>query len=278
MSDNILVPAPLQYEPVANEDLLKFNDCAKTCKVKGDPEQLAKDWVSKLNDAIKSQNVDKVLRYFADDVAIWRDMLALQWEIRSFEDDKIRPFLEENLKESGMKNVEVSYECAPTVVSPFDNLEWLQVFISFDTAVGKAKGVLRLVQQTEEKSELKLFTIMSALDQIKGHEEKLGHNRPKGVDHGQHEEQTSYLSQRAYETGYKNHSPQVVVVGGGQAGLTVAARLKMMGVDALIVEKNKNIGDNWRNRYKFLVLHDPVWYDHLPYIIPGYLANLHSKR
>lgn len=33
-----------------------------------------------------------------------------------------------------------------------------------------------------------------------------------------------------------------------------------------MVDKNDKVGDNWRNRYHQLVLHDPVWYDHLPYI------------
>jgi len=40
----------------------------------------------------------------------------------------------------------------------------------------------------------------------------------------------------------------------------------MLGVDALIVDRNERIGDNWRMRYHQLVLHDPVWYDHMPYI------------
>jgi hypothetical protein len=56
------------------------------------------------------------------------------------------------------------------------------------------------------------------------------------------------------------------LAGAGQGGLTAAARLKVFGVDALIVDRNKRIGDNWRNRYHQLVLHDPVWYDHLPYL------------
>ena len=34
----------------------------------------------------------------------------------------------------------------------------------------------------------------------------------------------------------------------------------------IIVEKNPRAGDSWRNRYKSLCLHDPVWYDHMPYI------------
>jgi len=56
------------------------------------------------------------------------------------------------------------------------------------------------------------------------------------------------------------------VSGAGQAGLTAHARLKMLGVPALIVDRNAAIGDNWRKRYHQLVLHDPVWYDHMPYI------------
>lgn len=47
--------------------------------------------------------------------------------------------------------------------------------------------------------------------------------------------------------------------GAGQAGLASAARLKQLGVDALIVDQCESIGDNWRNRYHQLVLHDPVW-------------------
>lgn len=54
--------------------------------------------------------------------------------------------------------------------------------------------------------------------------------------------------------------------GAGQGGLTAAARLKMLGVKTLIIDRNERIGDNWRQRYHQLVLHDPVWYDHMPYI------------
>ena len=39
-----------------------------------------------------------------------------------------------------------------------------------------------------------------------------------------------------------------------------------LGVPALIVDRNPRPGDAWRNRYKSLCLHDPVWYDHLPYL------------
>lgn len=40
----------------------------------------------------------------------------------------------------------------------------------------------------------------------------------------------------------------------------------MLNVPTLIVDSNEAVGDNWRKRYHQLVLHDPVWYDHLPYM------------
>jgi putative flavoprotein involved in K+ transport len=58
----------------------------------------------------------------------------------------------------------------------------------------------------------------------------------------------------------------VVVIGGGQGGIVLGARLKRLGVSTIIIEKNPRPGDSWRNRYKSLCLHDPVWYDHLPYL------------
>ena len=51
----------------------------------------------------------------------------------------------------------------------------------------------------------------------------------------------------------------------------MGARLKQLEVPTIIIEKNKRPGDSWRNRYKSLCLHDPVWYDHLPYLpFPDY--------
>jgi cation diffusion facilitator CzcD-associated flavoprotein CzcO len=47
-------------------------------------------------------------------------------------------------------------------------------------------------------------------------------------------------------------------VGSGHSGLELAARLKLLGVRALVVERNHSIGDNWRNRYGALCLHWPV--------------------
>jgi putative flavoprotein involved in K+ transport len=60
-------------------------------------------------------------------------------------------------------------------------------------------------------------------------------------------------------------NPFVLIVGGGQGGLALGAQLADLGVNYLIVDKHPRVGDQWRSRYDSLVLHDPVWYDHLPF-------------
>ncbi len=58
---------------------------------------------------------------------------------------------------------------------------------------------------------------------------------------------------------------EVLIIGAGQSGLALAAQLQQLGVPYLVAEQNSRIGDNWRNRYDSLVLHDPVWVNHLPF-------------
>jgi hypothetical protein len=40
----------------------------------------------------------------------------------------------------------------------------------------------------------------------------------------------------------------------------------MLSVDTLLIDNEERIGDSWRKRYHQLVLHDPVWFDHMPYL------------
>src|SRR6185437_662745 len=102
----------------------------------------------------------------------------------------------------------------------------------------------------------------------KGFEERKGALRPMGVDRGVYRREQTWLEAKCAEeealgTG---RQPYCVVIGGGQGGIMLGARLKQLHVPTIILEKNSHPGDSWRNRYRSLVLHDPVWYDHLPYI------------
>src|SRR5436190_13539441 len=65
----------------------------------------------------------------------------------------------------------------------------------------------------------------------------------------------------------------VIVIGGGQAGLSVGYYLKSLGVDFLILDASARIGDAWRNRWDGLKLFSPAMYDGLdgmPFPAPKY--------
>jgi putative flavoprotein involved in K+ transport len=114
----------------------------------------------------------------------------------------------------------------------------------------------------------KAFTLLTTLDELKGHEEPVNERRPSGVRHGAFRDRVTWAESRtreATELGY-TVQPEVLIIGGGQGGIALGARLRQLGVPAIIVERNERPGDSWRKRYKSLALHDPVWYDHLPYI------------
>ena len=51
---------------------------------------------------------------------------------------------------------------------------------------------------------------------------------------------------------------QTVVIGGGQAGLSVGYHLARRGVPFVILEANPRIGDSWRRRWDSLRLFTPA--------------------
>ena len=56
----------------------------------------------------------------------------------------------------------------------------------------------------------------------------------------------------------------VLVIGGGQAGLVMGYQLAQRGQRFLIVDAGAQIGAAWRSRWDSLVLFTPAQYDNLP--------------
>jgi putative flavoprotein involved in K+ transport len=66
------------------------------------------------------------------------------------------------------------------------------------------------------------------------------------------------------------HNLDVLIIGGGQAGLAMGYHLKRAGHRFQIVERNARVGESWRNRHDSLVLFTPRAYSALPGLsVPG---------
>ena len=95
-----------------------------------------------------------------------------------------------------------------------------------------------------------------------------GRKRGRGAIHGAFRDRKSWQelkSEKEARLGYEDQ-PYCIIVCGWQGGIALGARLQLLVVPTIIIESNARAGDSWRKLYKSLCLHDPVWYDHLPYL------------
>ncbi|MEM9047455.1 MAG: NAD(P)/FAD-dependent oxidoreductase [Pseudomonadota bacterium] len=209
-----------------------------------------------LDAALSAQDAAAAAALF-EDGGYWRDLVSFTWNIRTMEGrGDIEAMLRDQLGAIGP----TGWQITPGEAEE-DGGGFLQAWIDFETLTGRGHGHIRL-------REGKIWTLLTTLVELKGHEEPRGPNRPHGVAHGADPSRKTWAEARAQEAqslGYSTQ-PEVVIVGGGQGGIALGARLRQLGVPTIIVEKNARPGDSWRKRYKSLCLHDPVWYDHLPYI------------
>lgn len=144
--------------------------------------------------------------------------------------------------------------------------ECVEVLFAFETAVGNGAGVIRLVPDPQAPSRLLAWTVVTTLEEIKGHEELFKRRAAAEPDNTRDFGGANWLERRDRARAYADRDPAVLVVGGGQAGLAIAARLTQLGVDTLIVDRHERIGDNWRKRYHSLTLHNEMHVNHLPYM------------
>ena len=143
----------------------------------------------------------------------------------------------------------------------------IEAIFKFETAQGRGNGIVRLTPDAGDGSDLKAWTLLTTLEELKGFEEQLGIARPRGNAYSRDFRGPNWLDLRKASAEYADRDPAVLVIGGGQSGLCIAARLKQLQVDTLIVDREARIGDNWRKRYHALTLHNQVQVNHLPYML-----------
>jgi len=212
-------------------------------------------WIETLGERLAQRNVDATLELFADE-CYWRDLLLFSWNLVTLEGKPaIRDLLETRLEQTLPQQWKLDGEATLT-----DGV--LEGWMSLETEAARGKGYVRL------KDGL-CWTLLTTMRELKGFEEPSGRRRPMGANHGHaHADKRNWLERRRDEQAALGITtqPYCLIVGGGQGGLGLAARLKRLGVPTLIIDKAERPGDQWRGRYKSLCLHDPVWYDHMPYL------------
>ena len=223
------------------------------------------NWLQSFNQVISQQkNIDeskKILSNLFFEDSHWRDILALTWKIQTVSGkSNVIENLLNKIMEVSAKSFQIDQRRTPPreVIRAGENV--IEVILRFKTKFGNCESVVRLCEDQERKGNFKAWSILTALSDLNS-------SNKKNLEQYQNIlEGPNWLDKRNEDRLYKNREPEVIVIGSGQAGLSIAARLKQQNIDTLIVDKNERVGDNWRNRYHSLKLHNQTHVNHLPYM------------
>lgn len=245
---------------------------------------ICSDWIDSFNELLNDhRRAAEFSGLFLDD-ACWRDLLCLAWDFHTLQGrNSIAAYAHDFIgtRRSVKFSLDDSAEHKKPARVPLDfegKVHCLQAWFNVETDTGRGKGIVKLVDDPSG-SGWRAFTLFTTLEELKGHEELIKERRPAGVRDGQDHGSANWQDKRIAEQEFQDgREPAVLILGisqslhdhpassphvagAGQGGLTLAARLKQLDVSTLLIDRNSRIGDNWRNRYHQLVLHDSVWYD-----------------
>jgi cation diffusion facilitator CzcD-associated flavoprotein CzcO len=224
------------------------------------------NWLAEFERALEQPN-SRTLRPLFHPDSFWRDVLALSWNLQTLNGaDAILEELPVLAGRTAPRRFKIDPERAAPRRVRRAGTETIEAIFSFETNDGRGHGIIRLIPDANDGGQLKAWTLLTALEELKGFEEAVGPARPRGQSYSRDFRGPNWLDQRKSAAAYAARDPTVLVVGGGQAGLSIAARLKQLAVDTLIVDREKRVGDNWRKRYHALTLHNQVQVNHLPYM------------
>ena len=221
-------------------------------------------WLSAFETALSRGRAEGVSALFEDE-SHWRDILAFTWHLTpTVGAGNIADLLVTRQKSVGARVFSISPTRTPPRKVNRLGRECIEALFQFETSIGRCEGVLRLTHSGT--SHHRAWVISTSLEELRGFEEKIGANRPTGAAYSRNFGGDNWEDVRRKAHDYTDREPTVLVVGGAQAGLSIAARLNQLGIDNLVVEKWPRIGDSWRKRYHSLALHNSIHVNNLPYL------------
>lgn len=235
-------------------------------------------WLAGFEAALATGDTARMAPLFLDE-SHWRDVLALTWRIVTVSGGgAVAGDLARLGRERSLHDLRIHPgRCPPRVVTRA-GVEAIEAMIGFETDVGRGSGIVRFRLDRDPGAAPRAWTLLTALDELRGHEEATIRTAREGPAFDRDMHGPNWQDRRRAAQAYDDRDPSVLIVGGGHAGLTIAARLGQLGVDALVVDRMARVGDNWRLRYHGLKLHNQKHSNHLPYLpfpetFPAYIPK-----
>lgn len=228
----------------------------------GQERRIVEDWLAGFNTALVREDRHEVENLLAED-GYWRDVLAHQWDFRSMKGrSAIAAALVEQGRAGGVRGFSIHPNYSPPQFVARSGRRVVEAFLAFRTGLGSGSGVVRLEGGSD--GAYRAWGLMTSLQSLDSYPEAIGKNRPERI--AVRAEGENWLDRLAQDGNFDTDEPEVMIVGAGHCGLMIGARLKAMGVRALIVDSLPRIGDGWRNRYHTLQLHNEIESLEFPYL------------
>jgi cation diffusion facilitator CzcD-associated flavoprotein CzcO len=222
--------------------------------------KIAENWLERLGQYFEDRDYSGVARLMLED-GYWRDLLTFRWRFENYHGVReIETWLRHVANSNPLYNFRI--EGDPTVSSIGEHSQTLEFFFRFETELANGRGFVRLVGGPNSWNEPKAFTLLTSMHELKAFPEANARTRYREDLRATANHAENWLDRRNSACLFEDEDPDVLVVGGGQAGLMLAARLGELDVKTLVVEKTDRIGDVWRNRYHALRLHNEICMNH----------------
>jgi cation diffusion facilitator CzcD-associated flavoprotein CzcO len=226
--------------------------------------RVAQSWLSKFSEALGARKHVRVARMMHAD-CYWRDLLTFSWDFKTLQGiDQVKSWLRKTFDLVGAYAFRLEGE--PAIGSIGEHGKTLEFFFRFETKIASGRGHVRLVGDLNSSATALVFTILTAMHELKGFPEAIGRNRPREDQRTASQSLENWLDRRQAAREFRDRDPDVLVIGAGQSGLMAAARLGQFNVSTLVVERSERIGDVWRKRYRSLRLHNEICMNHFAYM------------
>lgn len=230
------------------------------------PEQTLREttegWITAFGAALAERSAAALADLFVAD-SHWRNLFGISWLFATFSGNAT--VVTELLARAGEARAE-KFRIDPVALAPRRGVvagrEVIEAIFAFDTKNGPGYGALRLLPQPD--GDVKAWTISTSLDF-----DAICAARTAPAEAGSHKRDFSgpdWLEERQASASYDGREPDVLIVGGGHAGISVAVEMRRIGLSALVIDRMARIGDNWRLRYRGLKLHNKTPVNHLRYL------------
>jgi len=232
-------------------------------KLSTSPEAYARGWINAFSHSLARQDAEAISRLFQAD-SHWRNLCGISWDMATISgSQKLSDALCRRAREVAAIGFEIDSQLLPPRKAVVAGVEVIEAIFRFSTVNGAGVGVVRLVPALGGDTAPKAWTISTLLD-IENISPANATAAFPSTD--RFSASPSWLDQRRIEMAFEDREPDVLVVGGGHAGISAAVELKRMGFDALVVDRHERVGDNWRLRYNGLKLHNKTPVNHLRYM------------